>query len=88
MRIQILVAGLILASAATASLAPAAAADLPGSKDPPFLKRYEGSEIVGYRTRTFDKYTMSRESLFKRTEARSSSRSPATPTAPATRSIT
>lgn len=43
--------------------------DVPGAKDPPFLKRYEGSEIVGYRTRTFDKYTMSRESIFKTTEA-------------------
>jgi OmpA-OmpF porin, OOP family len=65
---KILLAGLLLAAAAIASLAPAWSADLPGSKDPPFLKRYEGSEIVGYRTRAFDKYTMSRESLFKKTE--------------------
>jgi hypothetical protein len=26
----------------------ALAADLPGSKDPPGMKRYEGSEIIGY----------------------------------------
>jgi OmpA-OmpF porin, OOP family len=58
MRIQILVAGLFLASAATASLAPAGAADLPGSKDPPYLKRFAGSEIVGYFTKSFDQYTL------------------------------
>jgi outer membrane protein OmpA-like peptidoglycan-associated protein len=30
------------------------AADLPGSKDPPGMKRYEGSEIIGYRAPMFD----------------------------------
>jgi OOP family OmpA-OmpF porin len=34
----------------------ALAADVPGSKDPSFLKRYEGSEIVLYVTRSFDQY--------------------------------
>lgn len=34
----------------------ARAADVPGSKDPPFLKRYQGSEIIVYRTKTFDQY--------------------------------
>lgn len=32
------------------------AADIPGSKDPPNMKRYEGSEIVGYRAPKFDEY--------------------------------
>ncbi|MDR3698338.1 MAG: hypothetical protein P4L56_01805 [Candidatus Sulfopaludibacter sp.] len=32
------------------------AADLAGSKDPPGMKRYEGSEIVGYRAPRFDEY--------------------------------
>jgi OmpA-OmpF porin, OOP family len=34
------------------------AADLPGSKDPAFLKRYAGSEIVFSTTRSFDSYTL------------------------------
>lgn len=34
----------------------AVAADLPGSKDPAFLKRYEGSEIVYSATRPYDRY--------------------------------
>src|SRR5476649_275155 len=34
------------------------AADVPGSKDPPFLKRYEGSEIVFSMTRNFDEYKL------------------------------
>src|SRR5471030_1801700 len=34
------------------------AADVPGSKDPPFLKRYEGSEIVFSMTRAFDEYKL------------------------------
>jgi len=32
------------------------AADVPGSKDNPLLKRYEGSEIIGYDYRGFDKF--------------------------------
>src|SRR5947207_5382921 len=32
------------------------AADLPGSKDPAGMKRYEGSEIIGYRAPKFDEY--------------------------------
>ena len=36
----------------------AAAADLPGSKDPAFLKRFEGSEIVYSYTRSFDDYPL------------------------------
>jgi OmpA-OmpF porin, OOP family len=34
------------------------AADLPGSKDPPGLKRYEGSEIIGYRAPRFDEFLL------------------------------
>lgn len=34
------------------------AADLPGSKDPPGMKRYEGSEIIGYREPKFEEYVV------------------------------
>jgi len=37
---------------------PAMAADLPGSQDPPLMKRYTGSEIIGYRAPKFDEYLM------------------------------
>jgi OOP family OmpA-OmpF porin len=36
----------------------AQAADIPGSKDPPFLKRFEGSEIIVYQTKSYDEYAM------------------------------
>ena len=36
----------------------ALAADLPGSKDPPGMKRYEGSEIIGYREPKFDEFLL------------------------------
>lgn len=46
-----------LASIAMLAVAPAAeAADIAGAKDPPFLKRYEGSSIVYYQTRPYDRY--------------------------------
>jgi outer membrane protein OmpA-like peptidoglycan-associated protein len=32
------------------------AQDVPGSKDPPGMKRYEGSEIIGYREPRFDEF--------------------------------
>lgn len=32
------------------------AADLPGSQDPPGVKRYAGSEIIGYRAPKFDEF--------------------------------
>ncbi len=50
------IASLCLVSALAA--APAVAADLAGSKDPAFLKRYQGSEIVYYAKRPFDRYAM------------------------------
>jgi OOP family OmpA-OmpF porin len=41
------------------SVAPAAfAADLPGSKDPVGVKRYTGSEIIGYRAPKFDEFLL------------------------------
>jgi outer membrane protein OmpA-like peptidoglycan-associated protein len=45
----------LLALLATLRLT-AFAADLPGSKDPPGMKRYEGSEIIGYRAPKFDEF--------------------------------
>jgi len=39
-------------------LGAARAADIPGSKDPAFLKRYEGSEIIVYQTSSFAEYKM------------------------------
>jgi len=36
----------------------ALAADVPGSKDPPGMKRYEGSAIIGYRAPKFDEYLL------------------------------
>jgi outer membrane protein OmpA-like peptidoglycan-associated protein len=39
-------------------MASAAAADLAGSKDPPGMKRYEGSEIIGYRAPKFDEFLL------------------------------
>lgn len=33
-------------------------ADVAGAKDPPFLKRYAGSEIITYVTRSYDEYTL------------------------------
>jgi outer membrane protein OmpA-like peptidoglycan-associated protein len=41
------------------------AADLPGSKDHPLIKRFSGSEIVGYDTKRFDEYSL-QTSTFKR----------------------
>ncbi len=35
-----------------------AAQDLPNSKDPPGMKRYEGSELIGYRAPQFDEYLL------------------------------
>jgi len=37
---------------------PAAAADLPGSQDPPLMKRYAGSEIIGYRAPKFEEFLL------------------------------
>jgi len=37
---------------------PLSAADIPGSKDTPFLKRFAGSEIIGYQVKSFDEYEL------------------------------
>jgi outer membrane protein OmpA-like peptidoglycan-associated protein len=39
----------------------ASAADLPGSKDPSGLKRYEGSEIIHYATNPYQPYSLARD---------------------------
>jgi OOP family OmpA-OmpF porin len=44
--------------ALSGSVWPLSAKDEPGSKDPAGLKRYEGSEIIGYRAPKFDEYTL------------------------------
>ena len=46
-----------LAIAALLTLA-ANAADIAGSKDPPYLKRYEGSEIVSYQSLSYESYNV------------------------------
>ena len=40
--------------------APARAADIPGSKDPSYFKRFEGSEIISYVTSPYDQYQLAR----------------------------
>ena len=37
---------------------PVAAADLPGAQDPPRMKRYAGSEIIGYRAPKFEEFLL------------------------------
>lgn len=37
---------------------PALGADLPGSQDPPGMKRYAASEIIGYRAAKFDEFLL------------------------------
>jgi OmpA-OmpF porin, OOP family len=37
---------------------PGTAADLPGSKDPPGMQRYTGSELIGYRAPKFDEFLL------------------------------
>ena len=49
-------------------------ADVPGSKDPKYFKRYAGSEIVDYSTRSYDQYFLARgagapATGFEKTEA-------------------
>ncbi len=46
----------VLTALATGSLVRAQ--DVPGSKDPAGMKRYEGSELIGYRAPKFDEYLL------------------------------
>lgn len=48
----------IIAMCLLGGLGAAQAADVPGSRDPAFLKRYAGSEIVFSLTRSFDDYAL------------------------------
>ncbi len=48
----------ICALAALSLTLPALAADLPGSQDPAGVKRYTGSEIIGYRAPRFDEFLL------------------------------
>lgn len=48
-----------IAALASAAALTAGAADVAGSKDPPFLKRYEGSEIVSYQSLSYESYNVS-----------------------------
>jgi OOP family OmpA-OmpF porin len=41
-----------------AGVLPAAAQDVPGSKDPAGMKRYAGSDLIGYRAPRFDEYLL------------------------------
>ena len=48
----------LAASILALAFTSAFAADIPGSKDPPFLKRYEGSEIVSYQSLSYESYNV------------------------------
>ena len=48
----------VLSSLSLVGSGTALAADLAGAKDPPGMKRYEGSEIIGYRAPKFDEFTL------------------------------
>lgn len=56
----------------------AGAADLPGSKDHPLLRRFAGSEIVGYQVKRFDEYEL-QTSTFSRYSFESKKREYAAP---------
>jgi OOP family OmpA-OmpF porin len=64
MRGMKLARALIVALVATFPSWTLLAADLPDSRDPPFLKRFAGSEIVGYDVKRFDEYEL-QTSTFK-----------------------
>ncbi len=49
---------LMVVGGLTLGLSTAVAGDIPGSRDPSFLKRYAGSEIVFSSTRSFDDYKL------------------------------
>lgn len=50
--------GLTLGLFALALALDGRAADIPGAKDPPGVKRYTGSEIIGYRAPKFDEFLL------------------------------
>jgi len=52
------VAGLVLAVALLLSAGAAAQPEVPGAKDFPLIKRYEGSRLIGYDSRAFDEFKL------------------------------
>ena len=50
--------GMAVALIGFAAGSAAKAQDVPGSKDPAGMKRYEGSELIGYREPKFDEYLL------------------------------
>jgi OOP family OmpA-OmpF porin len=56
--IQMLKATLVLCILFSGGTLTSAAQDLPNSKDPEGMKRYEGSELIGYRAPRFDEYLL------------------------------
>jgi len=56
---------IFVVSLALGVLAPATAADLPDSKDNPYIKRFDGSEIVAYKARNYDTLTFFDKDLTK-----------------------
>lgn len=68
MRLPILLLGLAFASTAVAD-ATVPTADLPGARDLPWLKRYEGSLIVAYSQQAYDEYTAVRGALVRTPDA-------------------
>ena len=46
------------AAAQVAAVPATQPGDFPGSHDPAFLKRYEGSKIIGYLTQPYDRYSV------------------------------
>lgn len=67
-----------LAALALGFTISASAADLPGSKDHPLLKRFAGSEIVAYETKRFESYEL-QTSTFKKYDIDARRRSYANP---------
>lgn len=64
MRISIAKRSWLAGALIVGGLASLSAADLPGSKDHPLLKRFAGSEIVAYETKRFESYEL-QTSTFK-----------------------
>ena len=59
----------ICAVALTIAAVAVHAQDMPGAKDPPAIKRFAGSTIIGYDVKRFDSYTL-QTGPFKRYDAR------------------
>lgn len=51
-------AGIVLACALLSPLGASAQPEVPGAKDFPLIKRYEGSRLIGYDNRSFDAFKL------------------------------